>query len=503
MSEILNSNPILNTDSYKASQHRMFFDDDFDDSGKKERLISMYAFIEARPGGKHKEVVVAGVQRAAKLLSSMRVTKEDVDNAEKFYQAHFSSDKIFDRKPWDVVVNKYNGCIPIEMHAIREGTIVPVGTPMVTLESTDEECAQLVSHFEGLIQKAIWYPTTVATTSLEFSKVISMFLDRTTTPEVKAGWLPFAHQDFGYRGASSEEAAQIGGAAHLYISMGSDTVSAVKYIMDNMGSPDTMPGFSVAASEHNQMMSKGREGEFDVVKRLIKKFHAGILSVVADTYDMVNFVERVSTGELRDLILARDGTFVIRPDSLVKLNESDTEMSVGGTVRRIFRILNKNLPDLITTNPKGFKVLPKQYKVIYGDGLNVTKVYEILEQMELEGWSAENIVFGTGGNLLQKGIDRDTDRFAMKASEQVYEIETKDGNKYREVRNTAKETPGKESKRGRFHVGKVGGQIVTAEKLDVPNLLERFSCNGNICMPLDGINEIRARITQHRREMNY
>jgi nicotinamide phosphoribosyltransferase len=498
-------NVVLATDSYKASQRRMFEDADFDEDGLKEKLVRMYAFIEARTGGKHPEIVVAGVQHVANLLSHIRVTKEMVDEAVEFYTAHFGSDKIFDRTPWDVVVDKYHGCLPLEFKALPEGTIVPLGTPICTIESTDEECAQLVSHFEGLIQKAVWYPTTVATMSLAFSKVIAAALDRTTTPEVKAGWLPFAHQDFGYRGAASEESAQLGGAAHLYISWGSDTVPACDFIMKTMGDGGKMPGFSVAASEHNQMMSKGREGEFKIVKRLIKTYPSGILSVVADTYDMINFVEQVTIGELREMIMARDGTFVIRPDSLVKFRETDESMSVGGTVRRIFQILGTNLADVVTTNAKGFKVLPKQYKVIYGDGLNVQKVQEILEGMELDGWSAENIVFGTGGNLLQKGIDRDTERFAMKASEQEYEIETRDGRKYREVRHTCKETPGKESKKGRFHVAEVAGKIVTVPEgtLEAPNMLKRLSCNGNVCCPLDNITQIRARVNEHRAKMGY
>jgi nicotinamide phosphoribosyltransferase len=133
--------------------------------------------------------------------------------------------------------------------------------------------------------------------------------------------------------------AQLGGAAHLYISMGSDTVPAIKYVMDNMGNRNDngdsiMPGFSVAASEHNQMMSKGRDGEFLVVKRLLKVYPKGILSVVADTYDLFNFVERVSTGDIREMIMSRDGTFVIRPDSCPK-KEDGSEMTQAETISAI------------------------------------------------------------------------------------------------------------------------------------------------------------------------
>jgi nicotinamide phosphoribosyltransferase len=499
-----NDNPILWTDSYKASQYNMFFDKEFDEDGLKERLVRMYAFIEARTGGKHSEVVVAGIQHIAKKLASVRVTAQMVDEAESFYKKHFGVGSIFNRIPWDVVVRKHGGRLPLRVNSLPEGTIVPLGIPMVTIESTDEDCAQLVSHFEGLIQKAIWYPTTVATTSLDFSKVISAALDRTTTLATKQGWLPFALQDFGYRGASSEEAAQLGGVAHLYISKGSDTVTAVDYAIKNFGGEE-MPGYSVAACEHNQMMSKGRAGEFKLVKRLISQYPSGILSVVADTFDLRNFVDQVSKeGVLRNLIMSRSGTFVIRPDSQIK-REDGSEMTPAETISDIFATLGRNLGTLVKTNDRGFKVLDSHYKVIYGDGLNVAKIADILAHMERDGWSAENIVFGVGGNLLQKGIDRDTDRFAMKASEQEYEITTRDGRVYREIRQTAKETPGKESKKGRFQVVSVDGAIQVAAEgtRSEPNLLRTYFLNGEVVGSMDTLPTIRERINAHRALKQY
>jgi hypothetical protein len=87
----------------------------------------------------------------------------------------------------------------------------------------------------------------------------------------------------------------------------------------------------------------------------------------------------------------------------------------------------------------------------------------------------------------------------------VYEIENREGNKWREVRLTAKETPGKESKKGRFQVSMVGDKIMTFPEGSnpAPNLLQEWSCNGNMCRPSDTIAVIRARINEHRRLMNY
>jgi len=499
-------NPILQTDSYKGSQFNMFNDVKPDKNGDKQRLVDMYAFIEPRKGARDPYIVVAGTQRIANTLATIRLTEKHIMEAIWFYSRHFStpthSGKYhFNPLPWLKVVFEYNGCLPLKLSAIPDGTIIPIAVPICTLESTDEDCAQLVSHFEGLVQKAYWYPSTVATNGLGFSKVIKDALKTTASPEVMNGWLPFAIQDFGYRGCTSEDAAIIGGGAALYVTMGSDTIPAIVDTMINSKTLNEMAGYSVAACEHNQAFSRGRDGEFDFIENLLEVYPNGILSVVADTFDLRKNVETVTSGKLRDLIMTRDGTYVIRPDSQL-LNDDGSEMSPAETISTIFSIMGKNLEQFITVNNRGFKVLPKQYKVIYGDGLNIPKIKDILDYMVRDGWCATNIIFGIGGNLLQN-INRDTERFAMKSSQQVFEITNIDGSVRKEVRNVGKETPGKESKRGKFHVGCIDGTIQCNDINDpkvigIPNMLVHYCINGNICNSFDNINTIRDRVNQYR-----
>jgi len=486
MSITIGTNPIINTDSYKISHPHMYSTED-------RRLTGAYAYIEARPKGKFPTSVSAGQIHAARLLSSIIITEEHINHASEIFKAHFSSD-IFDRKPWEKIVKYHEGRLPLKVCALPEGTIVPLGTPMVTVESTDTDCATIVAHFEGLIQKAIWYSTTVATTSLAYSSAMKHFLTLSADDDIIKGFLPFMHHDFGYRGAASEEAAILSGVAHLYISMGTDTLPAIEYIHKNMGG--IIAGFSIPATEHNVMMSRGRDGEFEVVKNFLTRYPKGFRACVADTYDMRNFIERMTTGEFLKTIMESEGKFVIRPDSSF-MNADGSEMTTAETILEIFMILGKNLP--ITTNKKGFKVLPPQYGVIYGDGLDIPKIITILDAMMKAGWSASNIVFGTGGNLVQKGIDRDTQRFAFKVSEQTYVHA--DGTV--EVLACCKETPGKESKKGRFKVCDVDGMIVTLgehERPDLPNMLVPFYLNGLVCdgPAKDTITIIRERINAQR-----
>jgi nicotinamide phosphoribosyltransferase len=53
---------------------------------------------------------------------------------------------------------------------------------------------------------------------------------------------------------------------------------------------------------------------------------------------------------------------------------------------------------------------------LWGDGIDELSIRSILRTVvDLHGFSADNIAFGMGGKLLQI-VDRDTNKFAMKAS---------------------------------------------------------------------------------------
>lgn len=484
-------NPIISTDSYKISQGAMY------DDNESTKLVGMYATIVPRTGGKYEYIVVSGIAYLKHILANIKITSEHIDEAETFYEGHFGF-KVFDRTPWDIIVNRYDGRLPLKICALPEGIIIPAGTPIITIENTDTDCAHIVSHFEGMIQKIIWYMTTVATVSLSFSTVMKKALKKSSDDWEPA--LKFMHHDFGYRGATSEEAAIMYGMSHLYVSMGSDTVSAIRWIMDHMPEHDAngikqMAGFSVPASEHNQMMSRGVTGEMGLVKNIIKKFPTGIVSVVADTFDMEAHIEAITTGEFHESIMRRDGKYVIRPDSQFV---GTTKLE---TVIKILEIMEKNMPTLITINSKGFKCLPSKYGIIYGDGLDINDISDILTGIIEFGWAATNIVFGTGGNLAQKNIDRDTLRFAMKSSEQTYLITKDDGTFHTEIRNVSKKTPGKESKDGRFKVIDTGayGTIEThpLDSFGTANLLETIFINGNV-IGCDDISVIRRRVSHYR-----
>lgn len=60
-------------------------------------------------------------------------------------------------------------------------------------------------------------------------------------------------------------------------------------------------------------------------------------------------------------------------------------------------------------------MLPSYIRVIQGDGISYETLDAILENMKKHEWSADNLVFGSGGALLQR-LDRDTQKCAFKCS---------------------------------------------------------------------------------------
>ena len=411
----VSDNIILNADSYKIS-HWMFIEDNTHFST---------SYIEARAGAEFPETVFFGLQYILEETDFLKpVTKEMVDQAEIILTAHGEP---FNREGWDWVVNEHNGFLPIRIRAVKEGAVVPVNNALIVVESTDPRfnAAWGASFIETKLMRA-WYPITVATLSREIKKVIHNSLKR-TGDETQAN---MKLVDFGSRGVTCHEQSMIGGAAHLVNFVVTDNLPGVAMSMDVYGDGETVTGFSIPATEHSVTTSWGRKREFDFYENIVDNIlpKAGICSVVCDTYNLIEAIEMF--GRLREKI-EQNGTIVIRPDS-------------GDPLEMTEQVIIK-LDELFGSevNEKGFKVLNPAVRIIQGDGVDLETVKAILDNYERLGYSADNITFGSGGALLQK-VNRDTMRFAMKASNVVV------GNESRDIQKVPLTDPTKASKKGRL-----------------------------------------------------
>jgi nicotinamide phosphoribosyltransferase len=222
------------------------------------------------------------------------------------------------------------------------------------------------------------------------------------------------------------------------------------------------------------MTARGPNGEDAVLDDLLNKYPKGILSVVADSYDIYNFVENLVCKKYKNRIEARDGVFVVRPDSISPIHPTPE-----GETLWIVQTLANHFG--YTMNTKGFMVLNPKVRVLWGDGIDKDGIEKILTLLETNGFSAENMVFGMGGGLLQK-INRDTQRFAFKSSAQC-----RNGNWY-DIYKLPKDLS-KASKRGRLALVKYNdGTFATVPEYQ-PNyqaggmtgdLLETVFLNGDL-----------------------
>ena len=233
----------------------------------------------------------------------------DVEEAHKFAVEHFAGNpKCFNYPGWKSLFTKYGGMLPLRVKALKEGTLASAQNALITIENTDPEFYWLTNWAETVLLQ-VWYPITVGTLSRAIKQIIGEALVRTGDP----AQLPYKLHDFGFRGVSSRESAAIGGAAHLFNFLGTDNLAAVELLQQYYCAD--MPGVSIPASEHSTITAWGREHEADAFQNVLDNVPDGIVACVSDSYDIFKAVRDLWGGKLRDKVMQRNGTLVIRPDS--------------------------------------------------------------------------------------------------------------------------------------------------------------------------------------------
>lgn len=416
---------IFSVDSYKLSHYLQM----------PEGSTNQFSYIESR-GGDYNETVFFGLQYYLETYLSEKITSDDVEKMSKFAAAHGPP---FNKEGWQYIVDKHDGKLPLRIRAVKEGEVVPTSNILVSVENTDPNCYWLTSWVETTLLR-VWYPITVATFSRECKKVIWEFLEKTS--DDPSSEIQFKVQDFGSRGVSSQESAKIGGAAHLVNFMGSDTIDGV--LCANEIYNCDMAGFSIPAAEHSTITSWGRENESQAYANMIDKFGkpGAIFATVSDSYDIYNACENIWGKELKQKLIDSGSTCVCRPDSGV----------VHEVSLKCIQLLDQQFGS--TVNGKGYKVLHPSVRLIYGDGINLDSIRKILETVTEAGYSATNIAFGCGGQLLQS-CNRDTLKFAMKCSSIT--ANEKEIDVYKDPVTDS----GKKSKKGRLDLVKEDGQFKT------------------------------------------
>jgi nicotinamide phosphoribosyltransferase len=352
------------------------------------------------------------------------------------YLIDFFNDNFF-RRPWSEVGPEYKeliratlggdlksydhleklhrlGYLPLQIKAVPEGTIVPVGVPCLTVTNTHPDHYWLPNFIETLLSACLWQPTTSATIAYEYRKLFRNHARMTGMPE---NFTPWQGHDFSFRGMSSPESAILSGMGHLTSFAGTDTIPAIpalcRYYGANINAE--LIGGSVPATEHSVMSVGQCDNELDTFRRIVTKVYPkGIVSVVSDTWDLWQVCTKWLPA-LKDEIMARSGKVVIRPDSgdPVKILCGDPDAPEGSPQ---FKGVIELLWDVFggTTTPQGYRVLDSHIGAIYGDAITLERADQILSRLAQKGFASQP-VFGIGSFTYQYNT-RDTFGWAMKAT---------------------------------------------------------------------------------------
>lgn len=411
-------NPLLKTDSYKLSHADMY----------PEGMVALLSNFTSRgsriDGVKHGvnfglQAYLTDLQEDfEKFFAADRdeVVEDYRKNTETFVAPNFTLDRI--------AALHDLGYLPVRFSAIAEGWLVPMKVPSILIENTHEDFAWLVNYFETNLSATVWHPSTTATTAWDLRRTLDKAAAQTSSaPEA----VDYQLHDFSYRGMVNWQAAAASSAAHLLSFRGTDTVPAIGWVAYYYpGEDNGVIGVSVPATEHSVMCAGQKDNEIETVRRLLKKYPTGILSIVADTWSLKKFITEILV-ELKDDIMARDGKLVVRPDSgdpadIICGNRSrrrpsiterggwgDMEFYDKGAIYALYEIFGG------TRNEKGFIELDSHIGLIYGDGITKERLVNINERLRWLGFASTNWVAGVGSYTYQM-VTRDTLGSAVKAT---------------------------------------------------------------------------------------
>ena len=478
----MTENRVCLADSYKYSHTSQY----------PQNMVAMYDYMESR-GGVYPATKFFGLQYYLKKYFSTPIEVTEVLEAADYAKKHGVP---FDIEGWKHIVYNLNGNLPIKIKAVPEGSLIPTGNVLMTIESTDPKVPWIAGWMETILMK-IWYPTTIATKSHYVKEMLLKYGSE--------DWSKFAYHSFGDRGSSSVEAAAIGGVAHLSAGfMGTDNFNCLRYANNYYN--EEIAAYSVFATEHSTTTSRGKNGEEQfVIEMLENNPDAPIMSFVADSYDVFAFTEMCTAknSTIREIIESREHqVLVLRPDSGDPI----------AVINSMLEIMYNN--GVFDTHIDG-KLFSSNFRILWGDGITPEQIESILKHFttstedntslfEKRVYAAENFIFGSGGDLMQN-LTRDTQKFAIKCSSITTEYEDCNFAIQTEQIDIFKDPitdPGKKSKKGKvttyyseekdiFFTDSVG--INFGEKYsDAKDILELVYENGKLLKEYT-LDEIRQR----------
>lgn len=438
------------------------------------------------------------------------------------------------------------GYLPVEIRALPEGILSPIGIPVYTIHNTVEKFFWVTNYIETLMSTESWKTITNATAAFQYKRVAMSYALATCD---NVDHVNFQCHDFSLRGLSNVEDGYKSGIAHLASFTGTDNILGIEAVHEYYGiDDDQFVAGSIPASEHSvattniSRIVKDLEehfphlaGDVDGLRYLAEKeflltfirdiVPEGFCSYVADSYDYWAVLTRILP-ELKEEIMMRNGRLVVRPDSgdpvkivagynivseeeLENIKPYEVEDLLVSTKNGYFEpryslttqtwVIDAECQQIPRheavgsiqvlweifggeVNSKGYKVLDSHIGMIYGDSITVKREIEILKRLKANGFASSNIVFGVGSFTYEFNT-RDTFGIAVKATGCfIDDYEIM-------VSKEPKTDPSKRSAKGFIKVVRKDGILHQVDNIsfeeinDEDNLLQPIFRNGNVLIP--------------------
>lgn len=206
------------------------------------------------------------------------------------------------------------GYLPIEIKALKEGTLCPKGVPMLTIKNTLPQFFWVTNYLETLMSSGLWLATNSATIAYHFKKNLYEHFRDTVGLEYTKYFSDFLVHDFSMRGMGGVDAAINSGLGHIACFYGSETLPAIQVAKEYYNAEANVCS-TVPASEHSVMCAGSKENEEETFRRLFNEVYPeGFVSIVSDTWDYWRVITEYLP-KFKEEIMARNGRVVIRPDS--------------------------------------------------------------------------------------------------------------------------------------------------------------------------------------------
>lgn len=361
---------------------------------------------------KDDRMVLYGVTDYIRNNLTKQITFEQIDNAEEFMKtAHaFGGPLAFDRKPWDRVVEEYNGYLPIKIDALPEGSTFYKNEVPVQVTSLDSGFGEISALVEADLLGMVAHGSTRATMERHMLERMVDYAKEdmpNATLEEQIFSAQLMVHDFGKRASSVPEEAEFLSKAHQLSFPGTDTFDGAyaAYSENN----NQRVGSSVLALAHRIVMGSETEQEcFENLRKVAGD--GGLASYLADTYNFKEAIENKLAPMAKHASETDGGIIVARPDS-------------GNYLENTMQIIETATQNgLYTTQDNGRKAMTN-LRFIQGDSMNWKKVTNTMDTQIENGYSSMNCgIFGIGG-WMRNTPTRDTLSVAYKLMAKGDEIE--------------------------------------------------------------------------------